>query len=46
MSESTRARVRIKLSIVFDSMRMEPVFMILGQFAATVTIDGDTSVQG
>lgn len=35
--------------IAFGSIRMEPVFMILGQSAATaavMAIDGDTSVQG
>jgi hypothetical protein len=34
--------------IAFGSIRMEPVFMILGQSAATaaaLAIDGDTSVQ-
>src|SRR5699024_3504074 len=50
--ETTNLIVPVALSashIAFGSIRMEPVFMVLGQSAATaaaLAIDGDTTVQG
>ena len=48
MHKSARARLRVLITHCYGSIRMEPVFMILGQSAATAAsfaIDGDIDVQ-